>query len=327
MDKIRGFFNFKQVRKFFKKGASRVSVLPLVFAAGEFIMPLLLGISVGWFGTVFIDYSISPRNAELRLSVAANIAAAQSSVDPGNGLADFLSANPFSVSPFPVAAGAEIQSEVDRIELKNSFAAADLIGTFPGLGVWLRDDANGLNFIPVGESFDTYELTEVLYDRAIFHDEENNNVTKFLYLFNENASNQAVATPRTRTPRRTPPVHQPAAENQVTAAEAGGREGVVSRETVNDLLMNPFDEMKKFRLRPKFEGNESLGIEVQWIQDDSILGQLGVTQNDVIKSVNGIPMKNMGDVANAINSLMNGSRFDVEVIRENAPIELTYVVR
>ena len=49
-------------------------------------------------------------------------------------------------------------------------------------------------------------------------------------------------------------------------------------------------------------------------------------KGDVIKSVNGIPFTNMGDIANSINSLMNSERFDVEVTREGKPTALRYVV-
>ena len=35
----------------------------------------------------------------------------------------------------------------------------------------------------------------------------------------------------------------------------------------------------------------------------------------------------MGDITNSINSLLNGKRFDVEVLRGNAPVNLIYMVR
>ena len=322
MDKVSSFSNFKFGRRFFERGASKGSFLSVIFAAVEFIMPLLFGISAGWLGTVFIDYYLSPKSALLQLNMAVNIAAAQNKIDPDNGLADFLSANPFSVSESPIAVSvAETQTKVN-VEVKNSFATAVLIGTAPQVGAWMQDNVNNkLDFIPIGESFDIYELIEVLYDKAIFKDEEDNNVTKFLYLLSENIPERPTASAAPSRPQRPAPV-----DDRVTAATEG-QEGILDRELLNDLMINPFDEMKKIRIRPKFDGNESIGIEVQWIQNDSILGKLGVAKNDVIRSINGISIKNMGDIANAINSLMNGSRFDVEVLRGNDPIQLTYVVR
>ena len=102
------------------------------------------------------------------------------------------------------------------------------------------------------------------------------------------------------------------------------QDGQVPSELVNQLVQNPFDELKKVRLRPK-DGEP--GLEIQWIQNDSILKQLGVQKGDVIKGVNGIPFSNMADIANSINSLMNSERFDVEVNRGGKPTSLRYVVR
>ena len=110
-------------------------------------------------------------------------------------------------------------------------------------------------------------------------------------------------------------------------AATATEQGVIDRDLVNRMLMNPFDEMKRFRLRPKFEGAQASGIEVQWLDKESILTKLGVEQGDVLQSVNGIPIRNMGDVANAINSLMGGSRFDVQVVRGGAEMPLSYTVK
>jgi len=328
IDKIKDYLNSKPWRNYFRGGSSKISMLSPVFATFEFIMPLLLGVSVGWLGTIFIDYTLSPKRAALQLNMAVNIATAQNRIKPDNGLNDFITANPFSISPMPIISDAPVvvQKEEVKVEAKNSFTTATLAWTLPRIGAWIQDNTNNkVDYIQIGENFDdVYMLTEVLYDRAIFRDirdEENNDITKYLNLINDETP--AVAVVHTPPPVAMPPV----AHSNMMAAIPGGQEGIISREDVNNLMMNPFDEMKRFRIRPKFDGNEPIGIEVQWIQNDSILGKLGVARNDVLKSVNGIPMKNMGDITNAINSLMNGSRFDVEVIRGNAPVMLTYVVR
>ena len=326
MNKIRSYLNSKPWRNLLGSSASKISVLSPVFATFEFLMPLLLGISVGWLGTIFIDYTLSPKRAALQLNMAVNIAAAQNRVDTGNGLTDFLSANPFSISPYPAEVDSTpviTQVEPVKTQVNSSFASATLTWTFPNIGAWIQDNTNNkVEYIPIGDSFDDiYMLTEVKYDRAIFKDNEDNSITKYLNLAKSDAA--VVQTAYVPPPQQI--VHS--AHSNIMAAVPGSQEGVITREDVNNLLMNPFDEMKRFRIRPKFEGNEPVGIEVQWIQNDSILGKLGVARNDVLKSVNGIPMRNMGDITNAINSLMNGSRFDVEVMRGNAPVMLTYVVR
>ncbi|MCL1875178.1 MAG: hypothetical protein FWF87_02830 [Synergistaceae bacterium] len=323
MNKTNGFSNFRLGRKFFDRGSSKGSILSVIFAVTEFIMPLLLGISVGWLGTIFIDYALSPKSAELQLNMAANMAAAQNKVDPDNRLTDFLSANPFSISAFPFVGVAEAQTREVNVEVKNSFAKATLTGTFPRVGIWLQDNTNDkLNFISIGENFDAYELTEVLYDRAIFQDNENNDFTKYLYLADTSGGSRVA----NNTPALPPPPPPPPSQPSNIVASTPGNEGVIGREVIDNLMMNPFDEMKRFRIRPKFAGDEPVGIEVQWIQNDSVLTKLGVQKGDVMKSVNGIPMKNMGDITKGINSLLSGTEFNVEILREGAPINLVYTV-
>src|SRR6056297_3619844 len=115
--------------------------------------------------------------------------------------------------------------------------------------------------------------------------------------------------------------------NMKFSAPENGKSGEVPRELVNKLLMNPFDELKKVRLRAKFDNDDPLGMQVHWIAKDSLLKELGVQKGDIVRSVNGIPMTNMGDISNAINSLMGGTNFDVEVLRDGKSVPLTYVVR
>ena len=164
-------------------------------------------------------------------------------------------------------------------------------------------------------SFDVYTLKWVTYREAVFVKGEERVVKELIY--GEPSRPSAASVPVPSASASDVPV------GSVVAARPGEQEGQVPSGLVNDLVQNPFDELKKIRLRPK---DGEAGLEIQWIQDDSILRQLGVQKGDVIKSVNGIPFTNMGDIANSINSLMNSERFDVEVTREGKPTALRYVV-
>lgn len=289
-----------------------------------YLYPLVFGIALGWLCALLVGFALASNNPESKFSKTfAGLDPLQKKEQADDGFSGFLFANPFSVTPMPSAVAEKVESG-DEVVITGSLASAVLAGTFPDFGAWLEDKEKlkKVIFLSIGETFDSYKLTSVLYDRAIFEGDDGNSVTKFLYLLPDAAAKAPAPTQR---PDRKPPTGDLA--GQVTAAVAGGKEGVVARDVVNRLLMNPFEEMNKFRLRPKFEGEQSVGISVEWIQEDSILGSLGVTEKDVIKSVNGIAIKNMGDVANAINSLMNGTRFDVEVLRDGAQTMLTYVVK
>ncbi len=60
---------------------------------------------------------------------------------------------------------------------------------------------------------------------------------------------------------------------------------------------------------------------------NSFLESVGVEKGDVIQSVNGLEIRNMGDVVNVINSLMGGSAFDVQVLRDGTPVSLKYNIK
>ena len=90
--------------------------------------------------------------------------------------------------------------------------------------------------------------------------------------------------------------------------------------------MNPYDELSKVRLIPQTSGDVQ-GMQVAAIQPDSLLGQLGVQEGDTIQSLNGVPIRNLSDVSNAVNSLLGGARMDVTVVREGKPVNLGYAVK
>ena len=290
MDRFNNIVNSKALRNFVGKSTSRLSTLSPILAFTGFLLPVLLGVSVGWLGSIFIDYYLSPRRAALQLNMAANIASAQSKVETVDALSGFLTANPFSISAFPVTnVEAPVVARVEevKVEASNSFETSTLSWTLPAIGAMMYDNTNSKeDIVWIGESFDVYRLTEVLYDRAIFQDNENNDFTKYLYLADTSGGSRVA----NNTPALPPP---PPSQPSNIVASTPGNEGVIGREVIDNLMMNPFDEMKRFRIRPKFEGNEPVGLEFQWMQNDSLLSQLGMKKGDVIKSINGMPMKNM----------------------------------
>ena len=282
------------------------------YALWLWILPLLLGLTLGWLCSVCVGIVLDRSGGS---NIAAPDASAAAS-GPASGrkevLEGFLSANPFHVSPM-VAESEPVVKSADVV-VTGSLATAVLRGTLPRAGAWLEDKGQ-LKLVLLDTSFDVYTLKWVTYREAVFVKGEERVVKELIY--GEPSRPSAASVPVPSAFASDVPV------GSVVAARPGEQEGQVPSGLVNDLVQNPFDELKKIRLRPK---DGEAGLEIQWIQDDSILRQLGVQKGDVIKSVNGIPFTNMGDIANSINSLMNSERFDVEVTREGKPTALRYVV-
>ncbi|MDR1979884.1 MAG: hypothetical protein LBQ42_14210 [Synergistaceae bacterium] len=285
------------------------------FRLWSWVLPLLLGGVFGWFGMVCLEVGLDRYVRGARPAVAASIAAsAVQDSDIGN-MTVFLKSNPFKITPM-IPPDVEETSSDDPAPITGSLAAAVVRWTMPDIGVLLEDQ--GAQYVLlINESFDVYTLEEVNYRDAVFVKGEDRVVKELLYT-KEGPPLPAPSAPVSQN--RAPDMGQ----QVVPADPTKGSAGEINRDMVNGLMENPFDELKKVRLRPA--GDEQ-GLEIQWINKDSVLAQLGVQKGDVIRSINGIAFRNMMDITNSMNSLMNSDRFDVEVMRNGAPTSLQYVVR
>ena len=279
-------------------------------------LPLLMGLALGWFGAVCLGVLLDRIGSEALWRQGALGTAAGRQAAAGAGMEEFLTANPFRVSPMKPPAVAEETKVEDAPVITGSLAAAVLRGTLPQVGAWLEDRGQ-LRLVLVNTSFDVYTLESVTYREAVFV-KGDERVTRELLYGPQTVARAPVGAPSSSSGGRASNVPM---GNVVAATEK--QDGQISAAIIGELVQNPFDELKKVRLRPK---DGEAGLQIQWIQNDSILKQLGVQKGDVIKAINGIPFTNMGDIANSINSLMNSERFDVEVDRGGKATALRYVV-
>jgi hypothetical protein len=295
------------------EGAFRASGVLRVW---NWTLPFLLGLAFGWFCMVCLEVGLNERNRRARPAGTAPASAGSAQNLAAESASAFLKANPFRVTPMPVDESGDPAEEGNSTPITGSLATAVLKGTSPGLAAWMEDQGQ-LRVVLEGQSFDVYTLEEVDYTEAVFVKEDERVVKELFY-------GGAPASPPAR-PQAAPTPPRAAVGQQFVAADPNKKEpGEVSRELVVQLLENPFDEMKKVRIRPSEAGN---GLQVQWLNKGSLLGQLGIQRNDVISAINGIPLRNMGDVSNAINSLTNSDQFDLEIARGGTPLSLRYVVR
>ncbi len=225
-------------------------------------------------------------------------------------LKDFVDGDPFLASSRSDEDG---NLEITAGELYD-LEGIRLTGTIPDISVWIQEDKKPQTVVLKGGRIKGYDLASVEEDRIILQKGQSSLTVLLRY------------SSRPSGARTAPTLGRSSSSQAVTAARPG-QQGAVSRELVNQLLMDPLEEMKKFRLRPKFDGESAQGVEVQWLDEKSILTSLGVKAGDVVQSVNGVQIRNMGDVVNVINSLMTGNTFDVHVLRNGKPEMLNYNIR
>ena len=297
-----------------------------IYALWLIVLPLLSGIVLGRVASVGLGYALDKfaGNGGLIDKAVTGSHDADNSNEAKRGLDGFLAVNPFHISdrkpektPEPVKPSEDVKPK----EPPSMLDDVVLRGTLPGVGAWIEKNGK-LKLMLINDNIERFRMTSVTYQDATFR-RGNDRVTKYI------TYGPVKTKPKPETPKPAVAAAPKKEEPQnpmgnIVAAAPGSQEGQVPSELVNQLVQNPFDELKRIRLRPSEKAG---GLEVQWIQNDSILKRLGVQRGDVVKSVNGIPFTNMGDIANSINSLMNSERFDVEVTRGGQPTNLRYVVR
>lgn len=203
-------------------------------------------------------------------------------------------------------------------------ADVTLLGTFPPLGALFRVNGSS-RAVLVGQAVGSETLERVEGTRAFL---SNGPGTRTLDVIYAGAGGENPAPPAPRTSlRRSEPRPAAPARSGITAP-AGGQDGIIERETINSLLMDPYQELNRVRLRPKMaEDGSPLGIEAQWLHKDSLLLSMGLKSGDVIHSVNDIPIRTTSDIVNAMNSLLNSDRFVIAFFREGADSEVAYSVK
>jgi len=263
----------------------------------------------------FVGSSLLDRSAEAKHDLAAAISHRAPS------LANSFNADPYRDFSDLNPLGAFMPDRGSPGDISYQIRDIDLAGTLPGIGAWIRGSSS-TRFVLKGEEISGYKLDEVKYNEVtlIKGDQEHR---LFMRIATGNLtppqkasapSRRRNTAPRKMSPKEAYPGIEPASERT---------EGVIPRELVDKLLMNPYDEIAKMRMVPAEGG----GMQLVRIDPDSVLGLVGVKKDDVIKAVNGVQITNLSDATNAVNSMMSGTRFDVRVERSGKPLELKYQVK
>ena len=223
----------------------------------------------------------------------------------------FLRGNPFSLEGEEVSAGS-LPGETR------------LLGTFPPLGA-LFGVKGSYNAVLVGQKVGGETLKKVEGTRAFLEGPGGTRTLEVFYAGAGGASPAFVPAPSFPPGRETRGAADP---KRGIRGPINGQEGTIERDLINKLLMDPYQELNRVRFRPKIgEDGSAQGIEVQWLQKDSLLSAVGLRSGDVIHSLNDIPIRTTADIVNAMNSLLNSDRFVVSFFRDGTDSQVAYSVK
>ena len=82
--------------------------------------------------------------------------------------------------------------------------------------------------------------------------------------------------------------------------------------------------MKEARIRPYFAIGKAAGVRIDRIKDGSVINQMGFTDGDIVKGVNGFGLMSPTKVFEAYRRYKNNRLVEVQLLRNDEPVTLTY---
>ena len=276
------------------------------FSLWNWILPLLFGLTVGWFGMACLEVWLEEFNGRGRNFAIASDLTAYDQEPESDKMAAFLKANPFKVTPMPGPDPEEPKIDDTPLPVVGSLAAAILKGTSPGYLAWLEDEGI-LRLVMLGSSFDAYTLEKVTHIDATFVKDDEYVVKEITYGGGRQSASVPVRRPQENIAYLPPP--------QVIPPYQGNMGGN------NDFA---YEELSKLRMSSAIGGQ---GLRMDWIDPESVLARAGVEQNDVILVINEVGINSVMDMTNLLSTFEDKYQFTIEVVRNGEPTTVEYYIR
>lgn len=107
----------------------------------------------------------------------------------------------------------------------------------------------------------------------------------------------------------------------------GENDRIVSQQTLRQQLNNLPRLLRQAKAIPHSVNGENQGFKVVEIQEGSIFQDLGLQQEDVIRSVNGTPIRTAEDALNAYRKLRTSNSFQLDLLRSGRSMTLNLSVQ
>jgi general secretion pathway protein C len=134
----------------------------------------------------------------------------------------------------------------------------------------------------------------------------------------------APAASDTLNPRRGKPVDPDIKKGIQKVSET---EYNVDRGTLDKILENQADLMRQARVTPVQENGRTVGIRMNGIREDSLLGTLGMKNGDQLRTINGFDMSSPEKALEAYARLRTADKLTVQINRGGKNMNLDYSIR
>ncbi|NOY69515.1 MAG: PDZ domain-containing protein [Deltaproteobacteria bacterium] len=110
-------------------------------------------------------------------------------------------------------------------------------------------------------------------------------------------------------------------------AAADGETVSIDRSQINESLKNINNLMRQVRVRPYFEEGKPGGILLSGIQRRSIFEKMGLKSGDIVKGVNGTPIKSVDDALKFYENLKSADSVQLQIKRRGEEKTIMYQIR
>ncbi len=181
-----------------------------------------------------------------------------------------------------------------------------LKGTIKGRGITLAlIETNGkLAAFKAGDRIDGYTIAQV-YPQQITLTKNNHTITVQMSL-------QSTSSPVNQKNRSHTKSHPVVPGRR---ANPNPQQGKLSLKELRSMLDNPSSYQGKFRLTGVQRKGEPVGMLIQFSSPDNPLAKLGLRHGDIVKALNGKPLRTPDDLSRAYRTLRNSTSLTFTVER------------
>jgi len=101
----------------------------------------------------------------------------------------------------------------------------------------------------------------------------------------------------------------------------------VSRETLNEALSDVQTLVSQIRVIPFFKDGKPVGLRLFAIRPGSVFEMVGLRNGDLLKSIDGVELREMEKLSGLMQILKEKDRIKVTIERENRDLEFVYDIR
>ena len=291
----------------------------------------LLGLFILYFAAISVDDTIRLRLADNVVPPAAsgsNARAESDGVAPRMAYQAIVERDLFNLTP-ATQSSAPVENENLNVTLLGTSHVSGGLRPYA-----IIESASGeQSLYRLGETIpDAGRLVEIGVNRVVI---DHNGHRIALRIPREDSDQPDVDDEGVRPLRRfrRPYLNNPMIRRRSPAASAGQIRRVgpnafaLDRSTVNSNMQNMAQLFTEIRAVPNLQNGSAKGFRLSEIQPGSIFQNLGLLDGDVVTSVSGQPVNDPMRAMQLLSTLGTQSFITLSVIRNGAPVQLSYMIR